>query len=350
MKKILPILILILFVFNTTKAQPNQASTLQMQINGRYAEAKYIIFPAQKRGKKLVKKDYVEIHIQTRTQKDSILRSTYTNNTPFICYLDTDDHRFVNKGFMEEMLLVMHESDSAVFWIDAEQQYQALDKSLPKFLKKGDKIKSHIKAIKIHSIQEITRDKEAVLFKIKKENETILANHIAKNYKGKTFKKTYSGIWYLITKENEGEFAKKDDLVSVKYVAKTLDGKEFSNSDTNGGHYEYPVGGKFTLPIFDEVMLLLKKGAAGLFFVPSHLAYGMQGGDGIAPNTPIVMEIEFLDITLKKKIFANPLEDERAELLKKQRQEKEKNKTKMQKEKEQQIEKESIKKLNRPKN
>ncbi|TAG02403.1 MAG: hypothetical protein EAZ44_07275 [Cytophagia bacterium] len=331
-------------------AQPQNAKVLQMQINGNYAEAKYVLIPNAKRGRRLVKKDYVEIHIETRTQNDSVLRSTYPQNKPFMCYLYADDYPYATKGFMEEMLLLMHEGDSAIFWIDAQEQYQAIHKPLPRFLKKGDKIKSYLKAVKIHTIQEITRDKDAVLFKIKKENESILANHIAKNYKGKNFKKTYSGIWYIYTKETEGEFAKKDDLVSVKYSAKTLDGKEFGNSDTNGGHYEFPVGGKFTLPIFDEVMVLLKKGAAGLFFVPSHLAYGTQGGDGILPNTPIVMEIEFLDITLSKKVFNNPLEDERAELLKRQRQEKEKNKTKEQQEKEKQIEKESIKKLNKPRN
>ncbi len=350
MQKILLLSLLYVFILGLIDAQPNQANTLSMQINGRYAEAKYIIIPSPKRGKKLVKKEYVEIHIETRTQKDSLLRSTYKNNTPFMCYLDADDYRYSTKGFMEEMLLLMHEGDSAIFWIDAEQQYQAINKIFPKFLKKGDKIKTYIKAVKIHSIQEIIRDKDAILFKIKKENETILANHIAKNHKGKVFKKTYSGIWYIITKESEGEFGKKDDLVSVKYSAKTLDGKEFSNSDTNGGHYEFPVGGRFTLPIFDEVMVLLKKGAAGLFFVPSHLGYGTQGGDGVAPNMPIVMEIEFLDITLKKKIIANPLEDERAELLKKQGKEKERNKSKDKQERENEIERESIKKLNKPRN
>jgi FKBP-type peptidyl-prolyl cis-trans isomerase len=349
MQKLL-IIFLILFDYWQLLAQPSQAQTLNMQINGRYVEIKYVIIPPkppQKRGKKTVKKDYVDIHIQTRTENDSILRSTYPHK-PFTCYLETDDYPYATKGFMEEMLLLLHEGDSAIFWIDANQQYEALNKKQPKFIKPNSKIKTFIKVVQIRNIEEVTRDKDAEIFKIKKKDEEILANYAKENFKGKIFKKTYSGIWYFITKEAEAnaEFAKKDDLVSIKYVAKTLDGKIFSSSDNNGGHFELPVGAKFSLPALDEILLLLlKKGASGTFLIPSQMAYKQIGGDGVPPNTCIILEIDFLEITLRKKIYENPLEDERAKLLEKQRKEKEKNKEKEKAERNKKIEKESIKKL-----
>jgi FKBP-type peptidyl-prolyl cis-trans isomerase len=53
---------------------------------------------------------------------------------------------------------------------------------------------------------------------------------------------------------------------------------------------------KLAIPGWDEGLLLLNKGARATFIMPSALAYGEQGFASIPPYTPLVFEIEVVDV------------------------------------------------------
>jgi FKBP-type peptidyl-prolyl cis-trans isomerase len=300
-------------------AQSEDAKNLEVNLNGKFYTIQYKIHPHKgSRGRKLIKQEFITFHIETRTETDSVLKSTF-NGMPVIREITEDDPRLAEKGFMESMLLQLHVGDSATFWVNSDMQFEAINRRRPPFLKPGAKIKYIIKVLKQQNEEEVKKDEQDRFFQLKKVDEKAIIQYTTKS--GKPFKKTYSGIWYHIDPQGDGDFALKDDVVSIRYVGKFLDGKVFSSSDQDGRNFEFPVGQKFAIQAFDELMLLMKKGGKGTFVVPSYLAYGAEGwGKTIPPYTPLVFEIEFMDIVSRKIIIENKgkiLEEERAKKPKK---------------------------------
>jgi len=107
------------------------------------------------------------------------------------------------------------------------------------------------------------------------------------------------GIYYVILEEGEGEFAQPGDSIGLSYIGFFPE----SNSIFDASEYWYEDGiWKFTylstdlIPGLNNAINLLNKGAAGLFLIPSDLAYGSSGSDVIPPYSPIVFELKLVEI------------------------------------------------------
>jgi len=120
---------------------------------------------------------------------------------------------------------------------------------------------------------------------------------------------TTSGLFYVITKQGTGDKPAAGDSVSVNYVGKFVNGKLFETNVKEVAQKEktfnpmqqykpihIPVGVKAVIPGWDEGLMLLNKGAKATFVVPSKLAYGEQGNQIIQPYTPLVFDVELVDI------------------------------------------------------
>ena len=57
-----------------------------------------------------------------------------------------------------------------------------------------------------------------------------------------------------------------------------------------------PVGLGGSIPGFEEGLMLLNKGAKATIILPSKLAYGEQGNQGIPPYSPLVFELDIVNI------------------------------------------------------
>ena len=90
----------------------------------------------------------------------------------------------------------------------------------------------------------------------------------------KGMKKTASGLYYTITKEGEGKYPPKGANVFVHYRGTLVDGTVFDSSYQRDQPIEFSVGVGQVIPGWDEGILLLNKGAAARFVIPSHLGYG----------------------------------------------------------------------------
>lgn len=109
--------------------------------------------------------------------------------------------------------------------------------------------------------------------------------------KGLTAQSTASGLHYIITQEGVGPHPTLQNKVTVRYKGYFLDGGVFdetSGTDT----ISFSLTGVITG--WQECVPLLKAGGKGTFWLPSALAYGPDGTFGIAPNTPLVFEIELV--------------------------------------------------------
>ncbi len=285
-----------------------------VNINNRNYDVKYIIHPAkkidkkhhEKQGKRIVKKEYVTFHLQTSTEKDSVLKTTF-HAKPKIGYTFTDDHRFADRGFLNELLLLLHVHDSATFYVPVASLYDAIKKYPPKFLKNAQDVKYTIKVLEARNIEQVDAEKAQILFDKQKRDNEVLAKYVAKN-PSPLWKKTYTGVWYQIINEGEGDFPVKSDVVSVMYKAYSINNQdqEYASSDQDGRNLEFPVGEKFVMPFLDEIMLLLKKGARAKFYVPAHLAHDEKWvGDIVPPNTCVMWQIDFVDIIAHKLVIEN---------------------------------------------
>lgn len=118
-------------------------------------------------------------------------------------------------------------------------------------------------------------------------------------------KKTQTGLYYVISKEGEGDLIAKGQKVTVNYTGKLLDGKMFdSNTDPSKGHvkpFDFNAGMGNVIPGWDEGATLLKKGSKATLYIPSSLGYGPRGaGNDIPPNAILVFDIEILDVSQGK--------------------------------------------------
>lgn len=108
--------------------------------------------------------------------------------------------------------------------------------------------------------------------------------------------KTASGLFYKITKAGEGAQPEKGAEVTVHYKGTLVDGTVFDSSYQRKEPIKFSVGVGQVIPGWDEGILLLNKGAAARFVIPSQLAYGAQGAGGvIPPHATLVFEVELVN-------------------------------------------------------
>lgn len=124
------------------------------------------------------------------------------------------------------------------------------------------------------------------------KNKKAGENFINKLKADKNVKFSKSGLAYKMKKMGSGVVAKDTDRVNVKYVGKTIDGKEFDSS--NGQAVTFPVQG--VIPGFAEALTTFPVGTEVVLFIPENLAYGRQGTDSIEPGSTLIFDMTILGI------------------------------------------------------
>lgn len=107
---------------------------------------------------------------------------------------------------------------------------------------------------------------------------------------------TESGLQYQVLEEGEGEVSPgPDDVVTVHYEGRLLDGTVFDSSISRGEPVDLPVSG--VIPGWVEILQLMHVGDKLKVTIPSELAYGEASPSPvIPPNSILVFEMELLDI------------------------------------------------------
>ncbi len=241
-----------------------------------------------KEGKNAKVGDFITLHITYKTEKDSVLNSTYTMGRPITSKVNPP----MFKGSFEEGLVMLSEGDSANFYISSDSIFKGQpDEHRPKFFPKGSKIVYAVRVTKIENAQAM-------------ESAQVKQIEEYASKKGLKLEKTSSGLCYAITTPGTGAKANAGDTVSVHYVGTTLaEGKKFDSSRERNQPFDFPVGQGFVIPGWDEALQLLPAGTSATLLIPSKLAYGEQGAPGspIGPNAALIFEIEVMGVKPKKK-------------------------------------------------
>ena len=105
---------------------------------------------------------------------------------------------------------------------------------------------------------------------------------------------TASGLKYKVVKEGTGAMPKAEDTVEVHYTGKLLDGTVFDSSVERGETISFPLNG--VIKGWTEGLQLMKEGAKYEFYIPSDMAYGEVGTQGIPPNSTLIFTVELLSV------------------------------------------------------
>lgn len=114
---------------------------------------------------------------------------------------------------------------------------------------------------------------------------------------------------YWTSVSNSGNKADVSDTVSVNYTGKLLDNRVFDTSVesvaransifVSSRKYEplrYPIGFGFTLPGFEYAILKMEQGDKATVIMPSLYAYGSEAVGSIPKNSPLVFELDLVEV------------------------------------------------------
>ncbi|GAA4320683.1 hypothetical protein GCM10023149_20090 [Mucilaginibacter gynuensis] len=255
--------------------------------------------------------DFVSLNMTLKTEGDSVLGSTYDMGRPAPQLIQKPQ----SKADFTNALLLLSEGDSATVKVN-------IDSVIPKGQPRPPAIKGKYVIYQIKVEKVIAKGKLSdqvfngrISDYMKQQTDAVKAKEpaiIEKYVKEKDLKvtKTASGLNYVITKPGSGPVPVVGDTVEVNYTGTLPTGKVFDTSvkedavkaKINDGMRQYapiriPVGEHKVIQGWDEGLLLLNKGAKATFVIPSSLAYGEQGAQGVIPPfTPIIFTVEVINI------------------------------------------------------
>ena len=106
---------------------------------------------------------------------------------------------------------------------------------------------------------------------------------------------TASGLQYEVITKGDGPTPTANDVVSVHYEGRLVDGTVFDSSIQRGSPIDLPVNG--VIAGWVEALQLMHVGEKVQLFMPSDLAYGEQSpSPAIPPNSVLVFDLELLGI------------------------------------------------------
>ena len=126
------------------------------------------------------------------------------------------------------------------------------------------------------------------------ENERLGKEFLENNAKQDGIHVTASGLQYQIVKEGTGIKPGPEDVVTVHYTGKLIDGTVFDSSVERGEPATFAVGQ--VIPGWVEGLQLMSEGSAWRLFIPSELAYGKHGTGPIKPGSTLIFDVQLIKV------------------------------------------------------
>ncbi len=104
-----------------------------------------------------------------------------------------------------------------------------------------------------------------------------------------------SGLQYKIIKTGTGVKPNKEDMVTVEYTGRLLNGEVFDSTEKTGKPATFKLSQ--VIPGWTEALQLMPAGSTWEVFIPSDLAYGSRNvGGAIGPNETLVFNVHLIDV------------------------------------------------------
>ncbi|MFT3738339.1 MAG: FKBP-type peptidyl-prolyl cis-trans isomerase [Breznakibacter sp.] len=110
------------------------------------------------------------------------------------------------------------------------------------------------------------------------------------------YTETQTGLWYSISDQGVGNYAKKGQVITLKYTVTLLDGTPCYSSKKTGPK-KFLIGQGGVESGLEEAVLMLRKKAKAKFILPPHLAYGLIGdNDQVPARATLIYDVEVVDL------------------------------------------------------
>lgn len=116
----------------------------------------------------------------------------------------------------------------------------------------------------------------------------------AQNEQRKGVKTLSSGVQYEVIKKGKGDKPQASDIVKCNYTMTLVDGTFLDGTTSSSGPISFDVDK--VIAGWSDALTNMKEGAQWKLYIPSHLAFGEKGNSMLAPNTPLVCEVELVEI------------------------------------------------------
>ncbi len=123
-----------------------------------------------------------------------------------------------------------------------------------------------------------------------KKDEDIIKKYISNNHLAATA--TGTGLYYVMEITGTGTQPSASSQVTVAYKGYFTDGKVFDQSDAAGITF----GLSQVIKGWTEGIPYFKEGGKGKLLIPSKLAYGKDGTNGIPANSVLIFDINLIDV------------------------------------------------------
>lgn len=233
--------------------------------------------------------------------KDSVLFNSATMPKAF----EISQAKSEFKGDIYEAFGMLHKGDSATFIINAKDFFLKTAKypQLPPGVDSTTMIYFDVKLLNVETMEARQKAEKEKAEKFKSEEPGKIQAYLTKNKV--TVAPTATGVYIITQNPGSGRNIAKTDFVKINLTVSSIDGtKIFSTLDQNKPiSFEY--GKPFDTKGLDEALATMKKGSKATVVVPSAVGFGeqgkkdMSGKDIITPYSPVVYDIEILDLKTK---------------------------------------------------
>lgn len=248
--------------------------------------------------------DLVVVEV-TQKISDSVLFSSEFLGEPFEMIVEKPSF----EGDIMSALLSMHLGDHASVIFPIDSMFISIGEELPPYIEAGTMTEMEIvlKEIVRKDVLDEEIRQETIL---RKQNEDSL---LASYYNDTNYTSTTDSLIIINIDRGKGGFAKAGDIMKVYFTFSTLEGDTLLDFST-GKPYELAFGDMALGQGFYEGLSLVAKGGNAEFIIPSSLAWGADGFQGvILPYTPFKFDLKVVDI-----MSSDEYEEEQAIMMEKE--------------------------------
>ena len=236
--------------------------------------------------------DVLELNYSYETEDGRVLFDSRNSDRKYMKTLELPAH---TGGSVEDGLAMLHEGDSALFKISAENFLLFSEKygHLPEGIKSLDPIIIKVRLVDIMDDSEIDRYMSSRYHKSESQESDILENFLKNT--NITVEPTQSGLYFVEKTPGEGKKIENGDIVTLNYTLTMVDGA-LVETTLGGEPMVFKAGDSGFIAGWNEAILMMKKGMSATVIVPSELGYGAEGKGNILPYTTLIFDIEILNV------------------------------------------------------
>lgn len=220
-------------------------------------------------------------------------------------------------GDIYDAFLMLAIGDSATFIIDGDSLF-LFDfeiQEFPEFINASTKVYMDVRLQDVLPKNEFAKEKESykerisrVLSELKEKEKNDILAYLEQN--NISVKPTESGLYFIELEKGNGPSVEPGKSIKADYSAMFINGEIFETSvrdialkynifDSAFTYqpFRFRQGDSLAITGWNEGLSYMRQGGRALFIVPSAIAYGEEGIEGVIPPfTPLIYEVNVLEV------------------------------------------------------